>query len=177
MVKRFRCSDVISFPAGNGSALAYNRVNQRAILLPASDLELLNRCDLFRTLDEHAQALASEVNNNPAAAPVGRFLKRLRDFAEKQGVNFEDQSRVELLGQKLQEFADAGLLISDRELLAKCEPQPDEQIVSVGVLTRNRPEFLSRCLNSYIENCKQDVDFVVVDDSEEASVRETNRQV
>src|SRR5690349_15252336 len=98
MVKRYRCTDMISFPAGVGAVLAYNRINQSAVLLPSSDFELLNRCNTFKTLDEHAQTLASELKHDQliadlsthaVSAPVGRFLKRVRDFAQKQGVSFE----------------------------------------------------------------------------------------
>src|SRR5690242_12477074 len=101
MVKRYRCSDIMSFPAGAGSMLVYNRINQNAVLLTPSDLELLNRCNTFKTLDEHAQTLASQLNHDrlvaelsthTASAPVGRFLKRVRDFAQKQGVSIGDQS-------------------------------------------------------------------------------------
>src|SRR6185503_6307585 len=166
MVKRYRCTDIMSFPAGAGAVLAYNRINQSAVLLPPSDLELLNRCNTFKTLDEHAQTLASELNHDrlvadlwthKVSAPVGRFLKRVRDFAQKQGVSFEDQSHSEILLEKLQEFADAGLLISDTDLLPSRELPPDveECIVTIGVLTHNRPDYLRRCLSSYIESCKK----------------------
>lgn len=188
-VKRYRCSDLISFPAGHGSALIYNRTNQRSIVLPDFDLELLNRCNIFKTLDEHAQALASELDNDrliselstqPAFAPVGRFLKRFRDFAQKQGVSFEDQSKTAGIKQKLQAFADAGLLISDNDVLAKRELPSDaaDRILTIGLLTRNRPELLRLCLTSYIENCNRHskkVEFIVVDDSEQPTVREATR--
>lgn len=191
MVKRYRCTDLISFPAGVGAVLAYNRTSQNAVLMPASDFELLNRCNTFKTLDEHAQSLASDLKHerlvadlstHTAAAPVGRFLKRVRDFAQKQGVSFEDQSQSEILLEKLQEFAGAGLLISDAEMLPKRELplEVEECIVTIGVLTHNRPELLARCLTSYIESCNKHgrvVDFVVVDDSDEQSVREENRRL
>ena len=180
MVKNYRSTDLITFPAGKEAVLVYNRVNQSAVLLPPSDLDVLNFCNTFRTLDEHARALASQSNSAPA--PVGRFMKRLRDFAQKQGVSFDDQSNTELWILKLQEFANAGLLIAETDLLPKRERPSEtvERIGTIGVLTRNRPESLNRCVTSYIESCRRhgrDVDFVVADDSDEESVREKTRRM
>jgi hypothetical protein len=192
MVKRYRCSDLITFAAGNEAVLVYNRTNRSAALLSPSDLDVLNRCNTFRPLEEHAQTLASELNSDPLvaelstntrSAPVGRFLKRLRDFAQQQGVSFDNHSKTELLILKLQEFANAGLLISETDLLPNRELPPETEeriaIATIGVVTRNRPDFLIRCVTSYIESCNRhgrDVDFVVVDDSEEGSVREETRR-
>ena len=53
-------------------------------------------------------------------------------------------------------------------------------IASIGFVTRNRGEALRRALVSYIENCRQfgrEVDFAVMDDSEEASTREQHREL
>lgn len=191
MVKRYRCSDLITFAAGNEAVLVYNRMNGAAVLVSPSDLDVLNRCNTFLTLDDHAQALASELNRDqlvadlsthPTSAPVGRFLKRLRDFAQKQGVSFDDHSKTELLILKLQEFANAGLLIAETDVLPKprSRSEIDQRIATIGVVTRNRPDILRRCVTSYIESCskhRRDVDFVVADDSEEQSVREETRRM
>ena len=188
MAKRFRCSDLITFPAGSEAVFVYNRTKRSAVLLPPSDLDVLNRCHTFRTLDEHAQALASELNSDQttaelsAPAPVGRFLKRLRDFAQKQGVSFDDHSNTEFLMLKLQEFASAGLLVAETDLLPKREvaPETEERIATIGVVTRNRPKLLGRCVTSYTESCSRhgrDVELVIVDDSEEQSVRDQTRRM
>ncbi|MDQ3666520.1 MAG: hypothetical protein M3410_08060 [Acidobacteriota bacterium] len=199
-VKRYRHSDVISFPAGNGSALVYCRVNRTSNLLPAYVADLLNHCNVFRTLDEHAwnislafelsqdrtAFLISELSTRMLLAPVARLLGRFRDFAYKHKFRSEvHQSHVESIKQELQKFVEAGLLISDADLLAQRKRldtyhHAHESISTIGVLTHNRPDSLSRCLISYIENCKKhgrENDFVVVDDSVEQSVREDTRQM
>jgi hypothetical protein len=199
-VKRYRCSDVISFPAGNGSALLYCRTNRTASLLSANVADLLNHCNVFKTLDEHASdislafelsqdrtaSLISELSTRISSAPVARLLERFRDFARKHKSRSEvPQSQVEFIKQQLQEFVEAGLLISDADVLDQRE-RPDSDlaahgtITTIGVITHNRLDSLSRCLISYIENCKKhrrEKDFIVVDDSEEPSIREATRRM
>jgi hypothetical protein len=199
-VKRYRCSDVISFPAGNGSALLYCRTNRTARLLSANVADLLNHCNVFKTLDEHASdislafelsqdrtaSLISELSTRISSAPVARLLERFRDFARKHKSRSEvPQSQVEFIKQQLQEFVEAGLVISDADVLDQRE-RPDSDpaahgtITTIGVITHNKLNSLSRCLISYIENCKKhrrEKDFIVVDDSEEQSVREDTRRM
>jgi hypothetical protein len=155
---------------------------------------------VFKTLDEHARniSLAFELSRDKTSflisalskrilsAPVARLLERLRDSAYKHKSRPEVlQSQVESIKQQLQEFVEAGLLISDADLLDQRQ-RPDtyhdahESITTIGILTRNRLDSLSRCLISYIENCKKHRranDFIVVDDSEEPSIREATREM
>jgi hypothetical protein len=197
-VKRYRCSDVISFPAGNGSAFVYCRANHAANLLPARDVDLLNHCDAFRTLDEHARnvsqafelsldrtsSLLSELSTRILSARVAKLLKRFRDFSNRYQSRVH-QSGVESIKQELQKFVEAGFLISDTDLLAQYDrpgPHHDvhDSITTVGVLSHNRLDGLRRCLISYIENCKKQGrknEFIVVDDSKEQSAREDTKRM
>ena len=197
-VKRYRCSDVISFPAGSGLALFYCRVNRTASLRPVRVADLLNRCDVFRTLDEHARnisrafelshdktaSLISELSSRILSGPAARLLGRFRDFVSRHHSGLDvHQSQVESIRKELEELVEAGLLISDADLLAERPdtwPHAHERITTIGVLTRNRVHSLRRCLISYIENCKKhgrENDFIVVDDSEEQSVREDTKRM
>jgi hypothetical protein len=60
------------------------------------------------------------------------------------------------------------------------EPDRAAQLATVGVPTRNRPQSLERCLCSILENGRRHgraADIVVIDDSEDYSTQEANRQV
>lgn len=180
--------------------LVYCRVNRTASILPADVADLLNKCNVFRTLDEHARnislafelrgdktgSLISALSTRVMTAPVARLLERLRDSAYKHKSRLElHQSHIESIKEELQKFVEAGLLISDADLLAQSErpdtyPDAHESITTIGVVTHNRLDSLSRCLISYIENCKKhgrENDFIVVDDSEEESIREDTKQM
>jgi hypothetical protein len=75
-------------------------------------------------------------------------------------------------------------LVSDLDLLEQWKYSADRkkeapQIASVGVVTRDRPESLMRCLESYIVNCKRngrEIDFAVMDDSESVGGRDETRR-
>ena len=133
-VKRYRCSDVISFPAGSGLALFYCRVNRTASLRPAHVADLLNRCDVFRTLDEHASnisrafelsrdktaSLISELSSRILSGPAAKLLGRFGDFASRHHFGLEvHQSQLDSIRKELQELVEAGFLISDADLLAQ----------------------------------------------------------
>lgn len=80
---------------------------------------------------------------------------------------------------------DARLLISEHELLERCRKvkacaEPPPPITTVGVVTRDRPESLQRCLQSYMENVNaygRTSSFVVMDDSERPERRGQTREM
>lgn len=126
-----------------------------------SDLaELLERCQPFKTLDDHARDLSGELR------PVG----------EEQRASVRNQ---------LAELVDAGLLDSHRKLLDRLSrPAATEdgstEIASIVFPTFNRIDALSRALSSYIENSKRHErtnDFVVMDGSLSAETRSAYRRM
>jgi len=198
--KRYRCADVIRLPAGAGLALVCCRANRANRLLPSSTADLLNYCATFRSLDEHAHAISmvSELSRDRADAlmwglssrilstPITRQLARYRDFMRKRkGTAEVNRLNVDLIKHELVRLAEAGLLVSDADIIAnyrqlQCGQPVPRGIATVGVVTRDRPESLSRCLTGYIESVKRHgrkCDFVVVDDSKDPSFREDTRQV
>ncbi|MBA3442282.1 MAG: hypothetical protein H0T92_20700 [Pyrinomonadaceae bacterium] len=164
---RYCRTDTIRFAAGDQMQLIYAKLNRSVHLLAPNLINLLDHCWTFRTLDQHAEGwLRAHVNEsqprelNPVA-PIHDLLLQL---------------------------IEAGLLISDRDLLdqvrrlthASTLLHPPASISTIGVLTRDRPDSLRRCLTSYIENGKRHgraCRFVVMDDSQSVEMRNHIRQM
>ena len=79
------------------------------------------------------------------------------------------------LGELLQRLVRLGLLVSEDELVSIAERAPaggekTARVSTLGVVTRDRPESLRRCLESYIENVRRhgrEVSFAVMDGAEQ----------
>jgi hypothetical protein len=150
----FECARL---PLGENQELVYSPMTRSAGALSASAVRLLQGCRTFATLDEHAARLCRELNLNPQ----------------------QDAQ----MHQELAALAQSGFLISQRDLLARirgrlCPPAP--RITALGIPTRNRTLSLQRCLESYIHNNQRhgrSVEYVVVDDSNDSTVRRANRRL
>lgn len=160
--ERYCRIEVITLPAGDDRRLVYSVLDRSAQFLTSEMAVLLSQCRTFKTLEDHAEAVARVFELSPRGIE-GVFLKS-----------------VEL---QFSELIERGLLVSDRELLERCRlaaEHPESSpppISTVGVVTRDRPESLRCCLQSYVENTKaygREAEFVVADDSVGA---ETRRQV
>lgn len=117
----------------------------------------LKFCDRFRTLEEH----------------VSNLLKHIPNLAGHEN----DLRRI------LESVKDAGLIISASEFAAnipaetpKAEPKPE---TICCILTCDRPQALSRVLNSISENCgtHRDRKWYVIDDSRELENQQQNRSI
>lgn len=161
MPERYCCDDVVSVPFGAGNHLFFSKSKGVSRILGSEMADLLNRCRALKTLDEHA-------------AEYHRALS----FGKQE----TDRLWIESIKEQLTELVEAGLLISDGEILKLCQRPAETSpgvIASIGIVTRDRPESLSRCLTSYIENCAafgRKNDYVVMDDSQDAASAEHLRQ-
>ena len=160
------------FPVGDNLELVYSKASNTRRILPSYQAALLNHCWEFRTLDEHARNIYQE--------RLGNWSQVGTTVSESPG-----PIRIESIKKQLSQLAEDGLLVSDFDVLERCKYSTDQkkgapQIASVGVVTRDRPESLLRCLESYIDNCKRhgrEIDFVVMDDSESVGARGETRQM
>jgi hypothetical protein len=197
---KYRSVDAARYPIGDDLELVYSKGDHSRRILPRRQADLLERCQEFRTLDQHAQVLCCELENRrdqmevmlselvtktlpPCAA---KLLTGLREYARKRSRNPQaERIQFESVKGQLAELIAARLLVSDADLVAWCKQAGRQEeslprIASVGVVTKDRPESLRRCLESYIENCKRhgrENDFVVMDDSESAGLRNDTRQM
>ncbi len=148
------------FPVGDNRELVYSPLTRSTHILTATQVLILRECRAFETLEKHAAQTCAKLN-----VPA---------------------DRASVILQQLSELADVGLLVSYDNLTTYCtrsavdeEAQP--KIASVGIPTRNRPEGLKRCMESYAECAKlygrNDLKFVVVDQSDETKTQQANLQV
>jgi hypothetical protein len=157
--ERYRCADIESFPVGNNSELIYSRINRSAKILPSNVAELLYSCRTFETLEDHARKRCHELQL--------------------------DQKQIDLIRSQLSKLVGDGFLISYRYILDQLNRLVHTQnalnaIASIGWVTCNRVESLRCSMVSYIENCKQYGrmnDFVVMDGSESADIRNDYQQM
>lgn len=154
-----------SYFVGNDSHLLYSSDDRPAQILPSYLAEMLDHCRGFKSLDEHVESCCKAMSLDVGVA--------------------EDQ-HMSSIKEALTDLADAGLLLAERELLEMCKSRvvktvkPMPQIATIGVVTANRIDELERCLTSFMENCKafgRTTDFVVMDDSLSAEVRDATRQM
>ncbi len=149
--------DFVRLPLGEGQELVYLPLTRSAHALSALAVRLLQGCRTFATLDEHAVRLCRELNVSP-----------------RQGAEVR---------QELAALARIGFLLSQRDLLTRVRSRPGPpvpRIAALGIPTRNRTPSLQHCLESYIRNNQchgRSVEYVVADDSDDSSVRRSNRQL
>ncbi len=161
-VARYCSSGEQQISVGRDLKLIQSR-NQPPQLLESEISDLLERCQTFRTQDEHAEVY-------------------LRSTMSRGYV--PDPSLTTGIKEQLSELIARGLLISDDEVLASlanqsASEQKRESIETVGIITRDRLQSLTRCLVSFIENGKsfgRTNDFVIMDDSQASDAREGTRE-
>ncbi len=162
--ERYCAIEVINLPAGDDRSIVYSIRDRSAQFLSTEIADLLKKCQKFKTLEAHAEAVATVLELSPHRIE-GVYLKS----AEMQ----------------FSELIERGLLISERELYERCRQAEHSQssptqILKIGVVTRNRPASLRRCLESYVENAQthgRKIEVVVADDSEAAETRGDTREM
>lgn len=162
--ERYCAIEVINLPAGDERSLVYSVSDRSAQFLSVEMAVLLKKCQRFKTLEAHAEAVATVLELSPHRIE-GVYLKS----AEMQ----------------FSELIERGLLISERELYERCRQAEHSEsspppISTVGLVTRDRPDSLKRCLQSYLENTQthgRETEFVVADDSEVADSRRHTREM
>jgi hypothetical protein len=151
--EEYCCADIQRFPLGHGSELVSAGRDSRRIVA-SETAALLEQCATFKTIDDHALAIARRASSTDAQT-VAAIQEQLRDLRKD------------------------GLLLSYGETLNLCTaasiPQSTPtEIATVAWPTCNRVPILQRCLTSYIENSKQygkTNDYAILDDSQGAETR------
>ena len=148
MPERYRFDQQnVCVPVGNNQELFHCDLTGATSLVPRHEARLLQSCHRFATLDEHAGRVCSESGLGPLHFGAVR--------------------------QQLSKFADAGLLVPHSLLLERCRNgtavDTASRIAYFGVLTRNRPQYLNQCLESYAHaasRSKREIVFIVADQSD-----------
>lgn len=155
---------------GDGTSLLY--WGERTSIQPDSSAAWLACCTAFKTLDEHARALVEGCANSAGFPPGGT--------APAASMQIEPPSDMR---SRLESLVEAGLLTPQSEIIRQCLPvtsKPDEHasISFLGVVTRDRPGVLQRCVSSYARNLRghgHDTEIIVMDDSRDPAVRRSNQ--
>jgi hypothetical protein len=126
--------------------------------LAPNDAQLLSHCRAFRTLPEHAAVLC-------------------------RALGVDAQGAAELRN-RLEKFAKDGHLVYRQALLDKAAglPRADApaKVARLCIPTRDRPEGLAECLETYLSNMTEHshaADVLVADDSQDPDIQGRNRQV
>lgn len=147
--ERFRVFDVATWSLDADVTLVWNRETGQKLHLSDTHRRLLDACDSFRTLRDHATAFATRhLDESPSP------------------------DAVSLLERQLTVWADADLLVSEsdlsRRLADTAAPTPaDASVTQIAIPSRNRPDLLRRMVRSYAANARahdRTPDFIVADD-------------
>lgn len=181
----FRAGAVEIHPLGDDRRLLVGVRSGRAVEGGDADAELLAGCRLFRTLEEHAAAAARRQELQGArnlAAKAPRWVQTVLQQTERTLP--PDPRRVEPVTQRLQEFVEAGLLVSRASFVrdsGQAPPPSAPPLQTVGFTTRNRPELLQRTIESWGRNAEafgRPIEFTVIDDArDEAEGRATQQML
>lgn len=146
--------DLSRYGAGNEFDLLHSSWSDSAHLLTRRNVALLSTFGHFATIDEHIQNAAEQFRFN--------------------------ENNCEQLRATIQNWVDCGLLVSEKMLLEKCIAAPSQsrveqtqsdstnQISSVCIPTKDRPNSLKQCIDSYLKHVdarRGTIQFLVADDS------------
>ena len=191
MEARYRYGENETLPLGGAKNLIYAKSSRTAKLLSAEQTRLLQSCSRFLPIDKHAGAWCQELELeglktlSTARLPgfLAKWMARLHAYADRGREDLKvNPQKLAAVRDQLAQYAQAGLLVSDFDLIERCRQAVVERsparISVIGMTTRNRVDTLRRALVSYIENCRafgRSVEFVVIDDSGDPSVEERNQ--
>jgi len=196
--EKYRAYGLRMTPAGGNRVHVYSKMTQKSGILASTDVELLSFCKKFDTIHNHAlaycqnqnQAMISNIASGRSGSFITRLLAPLAKIVAHDGIDLPIQEKnVAAVQQKLIGYIQAGLLVSETALYLKIMKvtQADNTptfttntITSVGIPTRNRPEFLSRAINSFLTNTQRhgrDTKFTIVDGSREIATQTKNKEV
>lgn len=154
---KYSCIGITPYTLGSNLVFVHSKVTGAGKVVPAWVAETLLYCSKFQTLEGHAEACCRDLD------------LRLHQSQSIQA--------------RLLELANDGLLVRYDDLLRSCDhasqhsPSP---IRAVGLITRDRLGAVGRGLASLIRNNEslgRTSRFVIIDDSSEATTRETCRQL
>lgn len=128
---KYRWLDAERIELTSQDEFVYSPITHSAAILSKSEITLLEQCIPFATIEEHGHALGRSIHASPG--------------------------ELETLLKRLSELAANGILVSEKQILARitngeCINKSGISISWIGIPTRNRVEGLARCLLSYIDH-------------------------
>ena len=191
MEGRYRYGENETLPLGEAKNLIYAKSARTAKVLSAEQTRLMQSCSRFLAIDKHAAAWCQELELaglktlSTARLPgfFAKWMARLHAYADRGKEDLKvNPQKLAAVRDQLEQYARAGLLVSDVNLIERCRQAVVERsparISVIGMTTRDRVDTLQRALVSYIENSQafgRSVEFVVIDDSEDPTVEGRNQ--
>lgn len=194
-ITKYRCGDILISPLPGDTALVCSKDTGTREIHSNLTIDLLLHCQSFRTIDEHLDSYLLAISNrNKEAAhslldlgrqlappPLTGFFNYLEPLTDKlqERVLAKSHNRG-LLKAGLLRLAQAGFLVSDGMRDFQNAADEANTITTIGIVTRNRPDGLSRCLSSYVKmsaDYQREPLFIVMDNSESREIRELNKNV
>jgi hypothetical protein len=141
----YRSLTASRIPLGSDRCLVTSPLNRKGVVVSGESVRLLEGCNVFDTLDGHAERVANRLRSGRELVPAVRRL--------------------------LDQLVDAGALVREADVISACRTitsssSPADRIAAFGVPTRNRPQTVIRALDSYLECCSElgrSIDLTVVD--------------
>ncbi len=165
------CADLVQIDAGLELELFYRKDTNVTCALPRGTAAILKRCERWRSLDHHAQEIASAIGTNGTGDTTSHraILEALKELAHSgllmshhrsAGVHFP-----------------LGLMTTDTGLSStqwKPASERELKVRSLAVPTEGRPSLLHRCLRSFLQNAAKSeraLNVMVADDSDNPVAR------
>jgi hypothetical protein len=178
-MEEYACVPHIQLPFGAAETLLVLRQRPLAQIVPNDVAACLAACYTFATVEEHARRIRGRTDPHDRhreawSALAGRWLGR--EVA---------RARCDRTCRTLERLVNQGMLVPHGPLLQQLRGQhrgiaPSPAVTSLGVITRNRPESLARCLDTYLRNIRdhgRSVEVVVADASDGAFHAERTKSV
>lgn len=150
-----RSMNFAEFKVGPDRYAVFSPLTGATALISKEKLFLLNRCDTFQTLKQHALSACMHQGKSPL------------HFSSVQN--------------ELNELSELGLLISEEQLIGRLGPLGAEPVPppvsAICIPTKNRPEELQAAVESYAKSCREyskKVEFFIADQSEDRRVQDEN---
>ena len=148
---------------GDGSSLLVRLDGRRPHIVPDEWADVIGECAGFRTIDDHVARIACLMGSRGRWTHAG--ASALRDLLVK--------------------LAELGLFVTAEDasrphLVRDASSAEDLRVASLGVVTRDRPDALRRCLVSYARNFREhgrQAELLVLDDSDSPETCARNRSV
>lgn len=175
-VTKYYSAPVEVLPLGSSSYLLLTKPESRAMLVSASQLQVLLRCSVPRTIDEHAQALVNmesdDLNYVPLSSSPSQGLAIRPDELLTGPPTWDTRSEREL---EVKSLIERGLLIALPNWASGETSQSRVPISCLGIVTRDRPAALERCIRSYLSVARllgKSIEVCVIDGSFNRNTRE-----
>lgn len=194
--EQYRALDVVRVPLGTSEELVYCSPAAEAEVLELHDSMKLRACKKFATLKEHSMSISKAFSTSKNYVPVEDVQSELKSFASK-GLLTSKKQLLDMLHERPENIrvhcesnddlkvdikVDVGSRASRTSASAATSPAvPASSTISTfAIPTRNRPDSLKRCINSFSQCAIEEgrtMRIVISDGSDQETIKQQNIDV